>query len=71
VRHRIGLILQSSNTVWAVPGSSGVVNIAHGPIRDVTAVGTSLTLPLENAPAFSSVRLSPGARRGRLAFLRG
>ena len=28
--HRIGLILQSSNTVWAVPGAAGQINIAHG-----------------------------------------
>jgi predicted acyl esterase len=54
-RHRIGLILQSSNTVWAVPGAAGIVNIAHGPIRDVTTVGTSLTLPLVKPPRASVI----------------
>jgi X-Pro dipeptidyl-peptidase len=44
--HRIGLLLQSSNTVWAVPGSGGPVNVAHGPVAGVTAFGTRLVLPL-------------------------
>jgi X-Pro dipeptidyl-peptidase len=48
--HRIGLILQSSNTVWAVPGAAGVVNVAHGPVGDVVPVGTSLVLPVVNPP---------------------
>jgi X-Pro dipeptidyl-peptidase len=44
--HRIGLIVQSSNTVWAVPGSPGVANILTGPLPDVSPVGSRLTLPL-------------------------
>lgn len=44
--HRIGLILQSSNTVWAVPGAAGTVEWAMGPVDDVTYVGTRLQLPL-------------------------
>ena len=46
VGHRIGLILQSSNTVWAVPGAAGTVEWAMGPVDDVTYVGTRLQLPL-------------------------
>ena len=44
--HRIGLLLQSSNTVWAVPGTPGVVNIALGPVANVTEVGSRLILPV-------------------------
>jgi X-Pro dipeptidyl-peptidase len=45
--HRIGLIVQSSNTVWAVPGNpAGPVNIANGPVAGVTAEGSKLVLPL-------------------------
>jgi X-Pro dipeptidyl-peptidase len=44
--HRIGLLLQSSNTVWAVPGSGGQVNVAHGPVTGVTSFGTRLVLPI-------------------------
>ena len=44
--HRIGLIVQSSNTVWAVPGSPGVANILTGPLPDVSPVGSRLALPL-------------------------
>jgi X-Pro dipeptidyl-peptidase len=45
--HRIGIIVQSSNTVWAVPGNpAGPVNIANGPVKDITAVGSRLILPL-------------------------
>ncbi|MGH3454954.1 MAG: CocE/NonD family hydrolase C-terminal non-catalytic domain-containing protein, partial [Nocardioidaceae bacterium] len=43
--HRVGLLVQGSNTVWAVPGTPGVVNIANGQVPDVTPVGTRLTLP--------------------------
>jgi X-Pro dipeptidyl-peptidase len=53
--HRIGLILQSSNTVWAVPGAAGIVNVAHGPVPGVTTVGTSLTLPLVKPPRTSGL----------------
>jgi len=44
--HRIGLLVQSSNTVWAVPGSGGQVNVAHGPVTGVTTSGTRLVLPI-------------------------
>ncbi len=45
--HRIGLLLQSSNTVWAVPGSGGPVNVAHGPVAQAgNNFGTRLVLPL-------------------------
>jgi X-Pro dipeptidyl-peptidase len=44
--HRIGLIVQSSNTVWAVPGAAGVANILTGPLPDVSDVGSRLVLPL-------------------------
>ena len=46
--HRIGLIVQSSNTVWAVPGAAGTANILTGPLPDVSPVGSSLQLPLAN-----------------------
>ena len=48
---RIGLILQGSNSVWAVPGNPGLVSYAMGPQANVTPVGTSLELPLVNPPA--------------------
>jgi X-Pro dipeptidyl-peptidase len=44
--HRIGLLVQSSNTVWAVPGSGGQVNVAHGPVTGITTIGTRLVLPI-------------------------
>ncbi|HEV2906277.1 MAG TPA: CocE/NonD family hydrolase, partial [Actinomycetota bacterium] len=44
--HRIGLLVQSSNTVWAVPGSGGQVNVAHGPVAGITTFGTRLVLPM-------------------------
>ena len=48
--HRIGLLVQSSNTVWALPGTPGPNNIATGPVpQDGIPHGASLTLPL--APA--------------------
>jgi X-Pro dipeptidyl-peptidase len=43
---RIGLILQSSNTVWAVPGSAGEMQVAMSPQPGVSKVGTVLTLPV-------------------------
>ena len=44
--NRIGLILQGSNTVWAVPGAAGALSY------DMTkAKGTSLVLPLATAGA--------------------
>ena len=42
--HRIGLRVQSSNTVWAVPGNPGTVDIAEGRLNNV-ARGSSLTIP--------------------------
>jgi X-Pro dipeptidyl-peptidase len=43
---RIGLILQSSNTVWAVPGSAGEMQVSMSPQPGVSKVGTTLTLPV-------------------------
>jgi X-Pro dipeptidyl-peptidase len=43
---RIGLILQGSNTVWAVPGSAGQMNVAMSPQPGVSKLGTRLTLPV-------------------------
>jgi len=48
--HRIGLFVQSSNTVWAVPGSPGTVAVANGKIRALTT-GSRLTLPTIDGPA--------------------
>ncbi|MDQ3741378.1 MAG: CocE/NonD family hydrolase [Actinomycetota bacterium] len=47
--HRIGVLVQSSNTVWALPGKLGTNNIATGPVPDVSRNGSSLVLPV--APA--------------------
>jgi X-Pro dipeptidyl-peptidase len=48
--HRIGVLVQSFNTVWALPGTPGVNNIATGPVpEDGVKNGSSLVLPL--APA--------------------
>ena len=44
--HRIGLIVQSSNTVWALPGAAGVANILTGPLPDVSERGSRLVLPV-------------------------
>lgn len=44
--HRVGLLVQSSNTVWALPGNPGVIDIAAGPIPGVTQVGSRLVLPV-------------------------
>jgi X-Pro dipeptidyl-peptidase len=43
---RIGLILQGSNTVWALPGTPGELSFADGPVDGVTTVGTRLLLPV-------------------------
>jgi X-Pro dipeptidyl-peptidase len=43
---RIGLILQGSNTVWAVPGSAGPISIATAPQGGVSKTGTRLILPV-------------------------
>ena len=45
--HRIGLLVQSSNTMWAVPGAFGQNNIATGPIPGVTESGSRLLLPVQ------------------------
>jgi predicted acyl esterase len=42
---RIGLYLQSSNTVWALPGSAGQMTYATGR-SGASAVGTRLVLPI-------------------------
>ncbi len=47
--HRIGVLVQSSNTVWALPGTLDANNIATGPVANVTRTGSSLVLPV--APA--------------------
>jgi X-Pro dipeptidyl-peptidase len=44
--HRIGLLIQGSNTVWAVPGTPGMTNILTGPLSDVSDHGSKLLLPL-------------------------
>ena len=53
--HRVGLLVQSSNTVWAVPGSAGQVEIGLGPPAARTEGGqeggSSLVLPTANAGA--------------------
>jgi predicted acyl esterase len=43
---RIGLILQGSNTVWALPGSAGALSYAMGPMTNPSTVGTRLVLPV-------------------------
>ncbi|MBW3662782.1 MAG: hypothetical protein KY469_06755, partial [Actinobacteria bacterium] len=49
--HRIGLLLQSSNAVWAVPGNpAGFVSVGLGPREGPTEHGTRLHLPLVDAP---------------------
>ncbi len=48
--HRIGLLVQSSNTVWALPGTPGTTNILTGPLPEVSPIGSRLLLPLVNAP---------------------
>lgn len=42
--HRFGLLVQSSNTVWAVPGNPGRVDLADGPLSRKVK-GSSLVLP--------------------------
>lgn len=44
--HRIGLIVQSNNALWALPGNpQGLMSIGFGPIADVTEVGSTLHIP--------------------------
>jgi X-Pro dipeptidyl-peptidase len=47
--HRIGLLVQSSNTVWALPGTLDANNIATGPVPGAFAEGSSLVLPTVGA----------------------
>ena len=42
--HRIGLRVQSSNTVWAVPGNPGSVDVAEGTVGRL-ARGSTLMIP--------------------------
>jgi X-Pro dipeptidyl-peptidase len=50
--NRIGVILQGSNTVWAVPGNPGMMSYAMGgAVPGQDQVGTSLILPLVNPPS--------------------
>ncbi|MFN2594757.1 MAG: CocE/NonD family hydrolase [Actinomycetota bacterium] len=49
--HRIGLILEGSNTVWALPGAAGELSFADGPVQGVTPEGTKLELPVVGMPA--------------------
>ncbi len=49
--NRLGVILQSSNSVWAVPGNpAGLVSVGLGPVDGLTDTGTRLHLPLVDAP---------------------
>ena len=52
--NRIALVVQSSNTVWALPGNPGRVEIAHGHDiggDDKPPIGTRLQLPVVGGPA--------------------
>jgi X-Pro dipeptidyl-peptidase len=44
--HRIGVHVQSANTVWAIPGRPDQNNILTGPLKDVSSEGSSLLLPV-------------------------
>jgi len=50
--HRVGLLVMSSNRIWAVPGTPQLtVNIANGPIAGMDEItGSSLVLPVVGAP---------------------
>jgi X-Pro dipeptidyl-peptidase len=48
--HRIGVLVQSSNTVWALPGELGANNIATGPVPG-TAIDRGSSLVLPTAPS--------------------
>ena len=47
--HRLGLLVQSANAVWGIPGTPGTNNILTGPLPEVSAEGSSLRVPV--APA--------------------
>jgi X-Pro dipeptidyl-peptidase len=52
--NRVALVVQSSNTVWALPGNAGRVEIAHGHDiggDDKPPIGTRLQLPVVGGPA--------------------
>lgn len=53
--NRIGLILEGSNTVWAVPGAAGEISYANGPVDNVTTEGTKLLLPVAGLPSPKSL----------------
>jgi len=42
--HRFAVAVQSPNTVWAVPGNPGTVDVADGPVRKGLR-GSRLVLP--------------------------
>ena len=52
---RVGLMLQGSNTVWALPGTPGMVSYAMGPVPGVTAAGATLNLPTVGVPDLSKL----------------
>lgn len=58
---RIGLILQGSNTVWAVPGSPGTISYAMGKVADVTDIGSFVSLPVVNPPSNPAALFVPPA----------
>lgn len=43
--HRIGVLVRSSNVVWAVPGDPGRVDLAEGKVAGVSVQGSRLILP--------------------------
>jgi X-Pro dipeptidyl-peptidase len=59
--NRIGLILEGSNTVWAVPGAAGEISYANGPVANTTKVGTRLLLPLVKLPSNRNKLFQPDA----------
>jgi len=59
--HRIGILVQSANTVWAIPGPPDQNNILTGPLKDVSTEGSSLLLPV--AP-LTPVRRDPEKPKG-------
>lgn len=48
--HRIGLRVQSSNTIWSVPGNPGTVDVAEGSVGRL-ASGSSLVIPTVGSQA--------------------
>jgi X-Pro dipeptidyl-peptidase len=58
--NRIGLMLQGSNAIWAVPGNPGLVSYAMGPVAGVTPVGAHLSLPVVGPPQDPATLFAPG-----------